>query len=153
MELTVVIEIRDEDQTEPLKARWRIVSNERPPGAPLNEYPCPEPEIPGSGSLIREHRLTIQASSLARGKCSRVDYIVSGSFKMCKEDRPDWDITTQEDDDSDIGRLSFWVWDITNGDPIVNPAAAQALTSSCPTVDYRPPSGTASTTAATSEEP
>jgi hypothetical protein len=150
-ELTVALQIRDEDTIEPLRARWRVVTKERPPGAPIKDYPCPEPEVPDTGSVLRSYPLTIPASSFPRGKCSRVDFIVSGSFKMCKPDRDDgWDITTQEDDAADIGRLSFWVWD-TSGTDILS--AAQTLVASCPTVDYRPPSATASTASATSGGP
>jgi hypothetical protein len=152
-ELTVVLQIRDEDLTEPLRVRWRIVGKELPPGAPLKYYDCPEREIPGTGSLLRPYTLNVPAGNFARGKCSRVDVIVSSSFKMCKKDRDDgWDITTQEDDAADIGRVSFWVWDIS-GMNLLETSTAQSLVASCPTVDYRPPSATASTTSATSEGP
>lgn len=149
-ELVVNLEIRDEDLTEPLRARWRIVSKERPPGSPMREYSCPEPLIPGTGSLKRDHKLTIFSSSLAAGKCSRVDFIVSASFKDC-DGNDDWDDTTQVDDDSDVGRLSFWIWDVS-GQPLIMPDTALALTMSCPVVDYRPPSPTASATSATTAE-
>jgi hypothetical protein len=154
-ELLVNLDIRDEDLTETLKVRWRIVSRELPPGVVSNQYPCKEPEIVGKGSLIRSHLLKLQGSSFARGKCHRIDVIVSASFKMCKPDRPaeEWDMNTQEDDDADIGRLSFWVWvfDASNN-PLLSPDAALALAGSCPAADYQPPSPTATTTSATTPQ-
>jgi hypothetical protein len=146
-ELTVDLSIRDEDVTETLEARWRIVSLVHPPGVPENQFPCPEPEIVGKGTLTRSHPLRLQGSSFASGKCSRVDVIVSASFKNCKPE--DWANTTQQDDDSDVGRLSFWVWayDATTN-PLASPEAALALITSCPTADFRPPSATASATSA-----
>lgn len=150
-ELVVNLEIRDEDLTETLKMRWRVESNSRPPGAPDKEYQCPEPEILGDGDLYRRAPLRLLATSFARGTCNRVDVIVSASFKTCRPDRDDgWDITTQDDDDADIGRLSFWVWAYNgpSGDPRLQPEAALALTMSCPSQDYQPPSATATETSA-----
>lgn len=146
-ELVVDLAIRDEDVTEKLEARWRIVSREVRPGVPTNQFPCPEPEIVGTGSLMRTHRLTLQGSSFAPGKCSRVDVIVSASFKQCKPE--DWIETTQEDDAADVGQLSFWVWvfDANNPQPLTEKAAL-ALALSCPAVDYVSPSATASATSA-----
>jgi hypothetical protein len=148
-EMLVPLRIRDEDLIETLKMRWRIESEvPRPPGG--KEYTCPEPEIVGDGNLIRSAQLKLQGSSFARGTCNRVDVIVSSSFKTCKPE-PDaddgWDITTMQDDDADIGRLSFWVWayDAT-GNPVVQPAAALNVTMSCQSLDYAPPTGTASST-------
>jgi hypothetical protein len=154
-ELIVDLRIRDEDRTETLKMRWKIESGTRPQGANPREYPCPgEPEILGDGTaLTRKTMLRVQASSFAPGSCNRVDVIVSASFKTCRpeSDPDDWDNTTQDEDDTDIGRLSFWVWayDATTN-PFVQPAAALALLASCEQLEYLPPSATAtSTTAAT----
>jgi hypothetical protein len=148
-EMLMELQVRNEDVTEPLKMRWRIASGELPPGAPSRYYTCPEPEVMRTGVLTRTAQLNIVATNFNRGKCSRVDVIVSGSFKTCRPDRDDdgWDITTQDDDDADIGRLSFWVWatDSVN-DPFLRQDVAQQLAASCLTVDYRAPvpTGTAS---------
>lgn len=151
-ELIVNLVIRDEDLTETLKMRWKIESGRRPPVVNKPEYPCPgEPEIPGDGrTLLRRTTLKVLEGSLAVGSCNRVDVIVSGSFKTCRPGRDeDWDVTTQDEDDNDIGRLSFWVWAYdASTDPGVNPAAATALVASCTQLDYRPPSATATSTSA-----
>jgi hypothetical protein len=150
-ELLVNLEIRDEDRTETLKLRWKIVSGFRPLGAPFLGNRCPEPEIPGDGSkLLRTASFTVQNTSFAPGSCNRIDVIVSASFKTCRPDREDdWDVTTQEDDDADIGRLSFWVWAYDDAsDPLVNPAASIPLLTSCERLEYQPPSATATSTSA-----
>jgi len=150
-ELLVDLRIRDEDLTETLKMRWKIESGTRPQAANPREYPCPgEPEILGDGTtLTRKTTLRVGSGSFAPGSCNRVDVIVSASFKTCRPDSdPDtWDNTTQDEDDTDIGRLSFWVWayDAPN-DPAVQPAAALALLASCAQLDYVPPSATATST-------
>ena len=159
LELLVNLDIRDEDRTETLKMRWRVESNIRAPGTvdpstgnPVKAYTCPEPEIPGDGELlIREAQLKVGGSNFARNTCNRVDVIVSASFKMCRPDRDDgWDITTQEDDDAHIGRESFLVWafDGPSNDPRVSAAAALAVTQSCISEEFQPPSATAPTTSA-----
>lgn len=149
-ELIVNLDIRDEDLTEPLKMRWRIESGMRPPAAQDKEYPCPEPVIVGDGDLFRMAVLRVLATRFARGTCNRVDVIVSASFKTCRPDRDDgWDITTQEDDDSDIGRLSFWVWAFdSTSNPLVQQDAAINLTRTCEALPYQPPSATATATSA-----
>ena len=154
LEMLVNLDVRDEDLTETLRVRWRIISKEPAPGTPENQYPCPEPTIVGDGASLTPNPfpLRVQGSSFARGKCSRVDVVVSSSFKMCRPDRADeWDITTQEDDESDIGRLSFFVWE-TSDSPTTQPAATLAILTSCPQADYLPPSPTASSTSAVSLE-
>lgn len=145
-ELTVDLSIRDEDVNETLEARWRIVSLVRPPGVPENQFPCDEPQIVGTGSVMRSYPLRLRASSFAPGKCSRVDVIVSASFKNCKPDK--WIDTTQQDDDSDLGRLSFWVWVFDASNNPLSDMGAAALTNSCPAADYMPPSATASASSA-----
>jgi len=150
-EMLVNLQVRDEDLTETLKVRWRVVLNDTetpPPGTPATLYPCPEPTIEGNGALLRNPKtIRIESNSFARGKCSRVDFIVSASFKMCRPDRTDWDVTTLEDDDSDIGRLSFFVWDTSD---LMKPGAAEAIRASCPQTDYVPPSSTSATSTAAS---
>lgn len=149
-ELIVDLAIRDEDRTETLKMRWKIESGTRPQGAFEREYPCPgEPEILGDGvTLTRKTTLKVRGGSFAPGSCNRVDVIVSASFKTCRPDRDEpWDITTQDEDDSDIGRLSFMVWAYDDAtDPRVQPAAAIALLASCKQLEYLPPSATATST-------
>lgn len=150
-ELLVNLDIRDEDRTETLKMRWRVVSNNPAPGLPLNVYECPEPEIPGDGELIRETTLRVLRSHFGRNTCNRVDVIVSASFKMCRPGRDDgWDTTTQEDDGADVGRLSLLVWafDGPSNDPRVQPAVALAVTQSCETFEFMPPSSTGATPSA-----
>lgn len=147
-ELTVELSIRDEDVTETLEARWRIVSKVLPPGVSENQFTCPEPQIVGKGVVMRSHPLPLQGAIFARGRCSRIDVIVSASFKSCKPD--DWDVTTQEDDDSDIGRLSFWVWAFDAANDPLTDKGALPLTSSCPAVDYMPASAPATATSAAS---
>jgi hypothetical protein len=152
-ELIVNLRIRDEDLTETLKMRWKIESGRRPVVTNEREYPCPgEPEILGDGiTLTRRTTLKVEGPSFAPGSCNRVDVIVSASFKTCRpeSDPDDWDNTTQDEDDADIGRLSFWVWayDAPN-DPRVQPAAALALLTSCEQLEYTPPSATATSTLA-----
>ncbi|HYJ08171.1 MAG TPA: hypothetical protein VEX18_04165 [Polyangiaceae bacterium] len=152
-ELIVDLNVRHEDRTATLKLRWRIESNSRPPGTQPNipEYTCPEPEIFADGDTMRDAQLKIQADRFARTTCNRVDVIVSGAFKTCRPDRDDgWDITTQDDDDTAIGRLSFWVWAVEAGaDPTLQPEAALAVTRSCRLLNYQAPSATATATSAT----
>ncbi|HET8933443.1 MAG TPA: hypothetical protein VFN67_08395 [Polyangiales bacterium] len=145
-ELTVELSIRDEDVNETLEARWRIVSLVHPPGVVENQFRCPEPEIVGTGSVMRSYPLRLSVSSFAPGKCSRVDVIVSASFKNCKPDK--WIDTTQPDDDTDVGRLSFWVWVFDASNNPLSDKGAAALTNSCPAADYMPPSATASASSA-----
>jgi hypothetical protein len=147
-ELIVDLNVRHEDRTAPLRMRWRIESNSRPPNDQPKEYPCPEPEILADGDTMRQAQLKVLAERFARTTCNRVDVIVSSAFKTCRPDRDDgWDITTQDDDDSAIGRLSFWVWAVENGaDPTLQPEAALAVTRSCRSLNYQAPSATATTT-------
>jgi hypothetical protein len=151
-ELIVNLAVSDEDVIETLKMRWKIESLRRPPNAQKQEYTCPgEPEIPGNGQLVRRTTLFVRGSSFAVGSCNRVDVIVSGSFKTCRPDSDpdDWDVTTQDEDEKDIGRLSFMVWAYDPAsDPRVQPIPAQMLVTSCEQLEYQPPSAIGTSTSA-----
>jgi hypothetical protein len=59
--------------------------------------------------------------------------VVSANFQDCKK-HPDWfDATTSSDNDEDLGRATFWVWDVSN-DPLTS-MNTLALFNTCPAVD------------------
>lgn len=148
-ELKLSMRIRDEDTTEILKGRWRLVTGNNPPRTPTSkddlDYKCPEPEIPGSPGIVerpQQLEIIIDRQRLQRGNCYRIDVRVSSSFQSC-EKRPDlFDITTNEDNDEDVGRAAFWVWPLDRGTFDSDPTAAM-LAKSCPRADYQSPTATA----------
>ncbi|HEX4351427.1 MAG TPA: hypothetical protein VHZ95_00910, partial [Polyangiales bacterium] len=89
-------------------------------------------------------QISIESTSIDRGSCSRIEFVVSANFLSC-EKHPDvdvFDITTPEDD---LGRAVFWILE-TSTDPLTNPAAARTLLSTCPLVDAPTPTATPTST-------
>ena len=151
--LIIPIEIRDEDMTEQLKVRWRVISGSRPASMQL-DYRCPEDEISGTGSVIRSNwNLVITNDKFVPGSCSVVEFIVSAHFlRSCmKNPEPEFfDVTTNSDNDAALGRAFFWVWEVSTN-PLADNAKAQQLLSSCPTLPYQmitPTPGMSTTTQA-----
>lgn len=141
-ELQLNIRIRDEDTTEILKARWRLVTGNNPPRTPTTptdlDYKCPEDPIAG-GAIEREQevQITFPGRRLIRGQCYRIDVAVSSSFKSCERSPELFDITTNEDNEQDVGRASYVVFPLAAG--TVDNATAQMLLESCPQDVYQPP--------------
>jgi len=136
-QLLIPFNVRDEDTEEELQMRWRVrrtgPSNER-------DYPCPErPEYTiAGGSLYRnDNYLAIDATKFPRGSCSRVELVVSASFRDCTRNPDEFDVTANEDNEEDLGRATFWVWETSTG-ALTNPAQAQQLLSSCISNPYTP---------------
>ena len=143
-ELRLNIQIRDEDTTEILKARWRLVNGNMPTRTPTSpselEYMCPEPEIVGTPGVVNRADLDINipSSRFVRGQCYRIDVAVSSSFKSCVRNPELFDITTNEDNEEDVGRASYWVFALAGG--TIDRDIAQGLAESCDS--YQPPAGT-----------
>jgi hypothetical protein len=135
-ELTIPVQIRYENVTETLKARVRIVSGgAKQPTA--SAFKCPEPLIVANGTMRREWPIVIGRAELDPGVCSRIDFVVSADFQDCMR-HPDWfDATTSSDNDEDLGRATFWVWDVSN-DPLTS-TNAQALLNTCLAIDRTVP--------------
>jgi hypothetical protein len=126
--LRIPLQIRDENLTEPLKLRWRTKTT-----APVA---CPDLPVTGSGMLLRDALLVINAPEFDPGSCTRVDVVVSAVFTDCnkRKDPQYFDFPTT-DDDNDVGLATFWVWEV-GSDPI-SPSAAQKLVTTCtPQADY-----------------
>lgn len=147
-ELKLTFQIRDEDTTEVLKLRYRIVTGNtpaRPPSSYMElDYDCPEPPIPGTPGQVErgDVDITIGGTHFARGQCYRIDVAVSSSFKSCIRNPELFDITTNEDNEEDVGRASYWVWAVNGNAVPTENMAAQLLLDSCPHDLYQPPTGT-----------
>jgi len=142
-ELKLTIQVRDEDTTEVLKPRWRLVTAnmpQRPAESPRDlDYACPEPEIGPTGRVDREDfTIDIPGSRLVRGQCYRLEVAVSSSFKSCERNPELFDITTNEDNEEDIGRATYWIWALAGSTP--DSSVFQSLVASCDA--YQPPTGT-----------
>lgn len=151
--LRIPIEVRDEDTTEPLKVRWRVITQQ---GIRL-DYVCPEVEITGTGTVLRDvANVDVPSADFNPGTCSVVELVVSANFiGDCMHDpEPSlFDRTTNRtDNDAALGRAFFWVWEVSTN-PLADNAKAQQLLSSCPTLPYQmitPTPGMATMTEATS---
>ena len=144
-ELLLNIQIRDEDTTEVLKGRWRLVTGNAPTRVPTSttelDYTCPEMPITGTpGKLERDPlQIGVAASRFQRGKCYRIDVAVSSTFKSCQRSPELFDITTNEDNEEDVGRASYFVWPLS-GDALPDSMSdQQVLLESCPADTYQPP--------------
>ena len=147
-ELKLSIQVRDEDTTEVLRPRWRIITGNNPPRTPTSpkdlDYDCPEQEIMGTGKVDRgEFTINLPGSRFVRGLCYRIDVAVSATFKSCTRYPELFDITTNEDNEEDVGRATFWVWPLAGG-TVDSDAAAKALLESCNYTDYQPAATTTS---------
>ena len=121
-ELKLNIQIRDEDTTEVLRMRYRIVSGNNPPRIPTSPtelpYKCPEDPIVGIPGMIERAPIELSIDSgFVRGACH---------------------ITNNEDNESDVGRASYWVWALS-GSAVPDKDMAQALLESCNYDIYQPP--------------
>ena len=142
-ELKLNIQIRDEDTTEVLRMRYRIVSGNNPPRIPTSPtelpYKCPEDPIVGIPGMIERAPIELSIDSgFVRGACHRIDVVVSSSFKSCIRNPELFDITNNEDNESDVGRASYWVWALS-GSAVPDKDMAQALLESCNYDIYQPP--------------
>jgi len=143
IELKLNLLIRDEDTTEVLKARWRLLTGNPPPRPPASpselDYKCPELPILGTpGTIERElPEIVIPGKRLMRGQCYLIDVIVSSSFKSCERNPELFDITTNEDNEEDVGRASYVVLAVS-GEAIDNDIS-QSLLDTCPYDTYQAP--------------
>jgi hypothetical protein len=142
-QLRIPFDVRDEDTDEELQMRWRVRRSQTSSAtADTSEldYPCPETQenaIAG-GSLYRnDNYLQIDATKFPRGSCSRVELVVSASFRDCTRNPDEFDVTANQDNEEDLGRATFWVWETSTG-ALTNPAQAQQLLSSCISIPYTP---------------
>lgn len=131
-ELRIPVQIRNENTTEVLKVRMRIVTS----GRTSEKFLCPEPEVPPNNAQRRDFQIVIAAGKFTLGTCHRIDFIVSGDFQSCKKNS-EWFDYTYGDPDEEVGRATFWVWEVSN-EPL-NPANSQALLSTCPALDRTTP--------------
>jgi hypothetical protein len=132
-EVRIPLRVRYENTLEDgLKTRFRINS-----GSKIGAFACPEPILPPNGTLIRETEIVIYKTQLDPGSCSQVQFLVSTSFVSCKQHPDAFDVTTG-DDDEELGRATFFIWE-TSTDPLTNPMSARALLDSCPAIDYSAP--------------
>jgi hypothetical protein len=136
-ELAIPLHIRDDDVTENLKVRSRIVTGAD--GRKFTDFDCPEPPIPANGLNIRDYQITIGPMELERNACNKIEFVVSSKFTSCK-DHPLW-FDAAADETNDLGRATFLVWEVS-GDPLTRPEYAQMLVSTCPavTIDRTPQS-------------
>ena len=145
-DLQLTVNIRDEDTTEVLKGRWRLVTGNNPPRTPTSpndlDYTCPEPEIVGTPGKIErsDYVINIPGSRFMRGQCYRIDVAVSATFKSCLRNPELFDITTNEDNEEDVGRAAYWVFALAGN--TIDADVALPLAESCPSEAYQPPSGT-----------
>jgi hypothetical protein len=126
--LSIPLQIRDENLTEPLRLRWRTKTTE-----PVQ---CPDLMVPGgSGTLLRDTMLMIGATEFDPGSCTRVDLAVSAFFTDCmkRKDPQYFDFPTT-DNDNDVGLATFLVWE--GGSDPISPSAAQKIVTTCPQADY-----------------
>jgi hypothetical protein len=131
--LTIPLRVRNEDIDETLKVRYRTVGI-----TGTSAFKCnPEIEIPPTGTLIRDFSpayISLEATAIPRGSCTKIEYVVSGSFQDCKFYPDRFDVTTDPNDDNDLGRATFWVWETSN-DVLMNPMGAQFLLNTCKVYD------------------
>jgi hypothetical protein len=130
-ELQIRLQVRDEDTAEPLTVRWRILSGNK---APTMET-CPDVPLAANGTLTREWQLNIAETALDRGTCSRIEIAASSSFFSCVRHPDPLYFDRTMDDDNDLGRAWFWVWEVSNS-PLMDPNQLPTLVSTCPAVDY-----------------
>jgi hypothetical protein len=134
-EVRIPVRVRYENTLEDgLRARFRINT-----GSKHGAFACPDPEyvVPPNGQLIRDWDIVFGSTQLERGACSMVEFVVSTSFVSCKQHPDAFDVTTG-DDDEELGRATFLIWETSNN-PSTDPIASLALTNSCPKTDYSDP--------------
>lgn len=143
-QVSIPLQIRDEDTQETLAVRWQIVTGREIPRTPL--YGCPEPTSQPTGSVDRQDvTLNVLTSQFPPGACSTLEIAVSSNFRPCTDPNY-YDVTSDPARAVTVGRLTLWFWEISM-DPFTDRDAAQQLLSSCSAQAARTtaaPSGTVS---------
>lgn len=125
------LRVRDEDITQSLQARWRVVKE----GNPTPRFDTID--LPFNGTLTRDFDILLEAGQLDMGKCHRLDVVVSGGF--VQSDSPlafDFPLVPG---DIDVG--NWWIWE-GPGELAASDALKRDVVDSCNAIEtlLTPPS-------------
>jgi hypothetical protein len=114
------VRVRDEDVTQDLQARWRVVTKteQTPPFESL--------DLPFNGTLLRDFDLLLEAGQLDMGKCHRLEVVVSSGF-LDPNRAALFDIPAVP---GDLASGEWWIWE-GPGDLAASDALKAELLDSC----------------------
>jgi hypothetical protein len=118
------VKVREANISEPLEARWRLVSKDDP--QPLFDW---QP-VAQTGEELRDLTIDLETDRLHDGECARLDLAVSGSFKQRHE--AIYFKVTDSEDDTDLDVVKWWIWE-GRGQALTSTEERSRIAASCPT--------------------
>jgi len=127
-ELRLLITVRDENINDDVEIQARLSVL----GQPTSQFICPDKLPPGTQPVREQFPLVVERSKIQPGACTMVEVAVSSRFVRPCSTHPEY-FGLPGNNENDVGHATFWIWDMT-GNPLSDPAAAQALLGTCQTV-------------------
>jgi hypothetical protein len=121
--VSLPVNVREANVSEPLQARWRLVSKDDP--QPM----FAEQAVTVTGEELRALRIDLETNRLQDGECARLELAVSGSFKPRHE--PIYFKVTESEDDRDLDTVSWQIWE-GPGLALTSTVERSRLAASCP---------------------